>query len=73
MKIKIHIKNPWVVTIIGGLLVTGISLIYFYLSEQKKQMTAKNIVRSFIHDADKLLEKNMPEDALAIYEDERKP
>jgi tetratricopeptide (TPR) repeat protein len=60
--------SPWFIGIVGGLIgafVVGACLYYFYGHRELEIYRA--IALTSLNDADRLLEKNMVEDALAIY------
>jgi len=64
------INNPWLVGIIGGAIGAVLAgIILYYLFEHRKQKISKTILMTFINNADKLLGKNMTQDALKIYKD----
>ncbi len=61
-------NSPWFIGIVGGLIgafVVGVCLYYFYGHRELEIYRA--IYMANINDADSLVEKNMLEDALAIY------
>jgi len=65
-----NINNPWVVAIIGGALSAVLAgIILYFLFEYRKQQRSKTIRNTSLDEADSLLEKNMSEEALAIYKD----
>ncbi|MCJ7547808.1 MAG: hypothetical protein MUP30_13500, partial [Deltaproteobacteria bacterium] len=63
-------NSPWFIGIVGGLIgafVVGVVLYYFYGHRELEIYRA--IAMTSLNNADRLLEKNMVEDALAIYTD----
>ena len=62
--------NPLLVAVIGGAIgciLAGIAL--FYLFEYRAEKIAKTALIARVNSADEFLDKNMIDDALAIYED----
>ena len=57
------VNNPWVIAI--SMFISG--AILSFLLRYRKDKIAKNILTTSINNADIFLEKNMTEDALAIY------
>jgi hypothetical protein len=67
---KVNINNPWFIGTVGGLIGAFlVGLILFYLFGHREQQIYRAIFMTSINNADRLLEKDMPEDALAIYND----
>lgn len=65
-----NVTNPWIVAIIGGAIGAVLAgIILYYSIEYRKGKNLKNIRMNLINNADVLLERNMPEDALKIYTD----
>lgn len=63
-------NSPWFIGIVGGLIgafLVGVVLLYFFGHREHKIYRA--IFMTSINNADRLLERNMAEDALAIYND----
>ncbi len=67
---RFDIKNPWLVGILGGAVGAILSgVVLYYSFEYREQKAVEAIVMTSINNADSLLEKNMNEEALAIYND----
>jgi len=67
---KLNRSNPWLVGIIVGALGAVLAgIILHYLFQYRKEKKSKTILTASMNNADRLLEKNMTEDALAIYND----
>ena len=67
---KFDLKDPWFMSIVSaflGALLAGVTL--YYLFEYKKERVSENILITTINNADKLLEKDLTEEALSIYLD----
>jgi len=65
-----NMNNPWLVGIIGGAIGAVLAgIILYYLLEYPKLRSYKTIITTSLNNADRLLEKNMTEDALKIYHD----
>ncbi|MEA1995822.1 MAG: tetratricopeptide repeat protein [Campylobacterota bacterium] len=64
----IGINNPWLIGIIGGAIGAVLAgIILYYLFEYRKGKITKKIQITSVNNADRLLDKNMTSDALAIY------
>lgn len=67
---RFDLKDPWFMSIVSaflGALLAGVTL--YYLFEYKKEKVSENILLTTVHNADKLPEKDLIEEALAIYLD----
>ena len=63
-------SSPWFIGIVCGLIgafLVGVILFYFF--GHREQQIYRAIFMTSINNADRLMEKDMPEDALAIYND----
>jgi tetratricopeptide (TPR) repeat protein len=67
---RFNIKNPWVVGILGGVVAVIVGgIILHYTFEYPKQKALEAVVKTSINNADSLLDNNMTEEALTIYND----